>query len=247
MKTATLLFAFSLLAPACVSQQPAKAPPKDPFVVAAGEVLLADLVDRCAAYLDCNILLSPLELAGSTQPTQVRLQKSISTDLAGCEEFLTSILYRFGMALTHVSSHGPTYEVINIAGPRGREIVNRAVQRQPEQVLARPDLKVMVLTVVPLKHVNATMATNALRPFFASSGAPQGGGSLTLGNVGNNASMLLLGMQDQVAQAIRLLQACDVPMSPEDAERMRPGGNRLEAIEARLKALEDRLMEAGKK
>ena len=35
---------------------------------------------------------------------------------------------------------------------------------------------VPILTTVPLKNINATIATNALRPFFASTGSPQGGG-----------------------------------------------------------------------
>jgi hypothetical protein len=237
MKTATLLLSFALLNHACVSQQPAKTPPKDPFVVPAGEVSLTDLIDRCAAYLDCNILISPLELGNQPGATQFKLQKAISTDAAGCEEFLAGMLYRFGLALTHVSPQGPTFEILSMVGPRGREISNRAVKREPAEVLARPGLKVTVLTVVPLQHVNATIATNALRPFFASTGAPSGG-SLTLGNVGNNSSILLLGFQDQVAQAIRLLQACDVPQPKDEREAMISIGARLEQIEKRLEALE---------
>ena len=58
------------------------------------------------------------------------------------------------------------------------------------------------------------MATNSLRPFFASTG--QVGAPLTLGNVGNNRAMLLQGFTDQVAAAIRLLRTVDVPQEVRD-------------------------------
>jgi hypothetical protein len=169
MKPATLLLALFVLPPACIAQQPAKAPPKDPFVVAAGEISIPDLVDRCAVYLDCNILLSPHELATQNAPS-LRLQKAISTDRDGCEEFLASMLHRSGFALTRLDGSGQMLEVISMMGPRGREVGQRAVQRTVEEVLARPDLKMAVSTMVSLQHVNATIASNALRPFFASAG-----------------------------------------------------------------------------
>lgn len=245
MKATLALLSVLAVTPACVSQQPAKTPPKEPFVVEAGEVLLTNLIDRCAAYLDFNILLSPQELAGQQNGPAVRLQKAIATDRAGCEEFLASMLHRSGLALTYVNEKGTILEVISMNGPRGREVLNRAVQRTPEEVLARPDLMLPVSTVLPLKHVNATIATNALRPFFASTGMA-GTSSLTLGNVGNSTGLLLSGMQDQVAQAIRLVRACDVPPSPEQLERQVSTADRIEQLERRVKALEEKLGEAGK-
>jgi type II secretory pathway component GspD/PulD (secretin) len=238
MKTATLLLSLLALTPACVSQQPGKAPAKEPLVVDAGEVQLTNLIDRCAAYLDCNILCSPQELAQSGQGQTVRLQKALKLDRDGCEEFLTSMLYRSGLALVWLDDKGAMLEVISMSGPRAREVTNRAMERSPEMVLARPNLKLMVTTVVPLEHVNATIATNALRPFFASTGAPSAGGSLTLGNVGTNKALLVSGMQDQVAQAIRLLQKCDVPGSP-DGMGMGGADDHLAQLEKRVKALEE--------
>jgi hypothetical protein len=120
------------------------------------------------------------------------------------------------------------------------------MQRSVDEVLARPDLKLPVLVMVPLKHINATIATNALRPFFASTGAPGGGGTLTLGNVGNSSAMLLTGMQDQVAQAIRLIRGCDVPPPPEQMEQAANSGERIQQLERRVKALEDKLAESAK-
>jgi hypothetical protein len=57
---------------------------------------------------------------------------------------------------------------------------------------------------------------------------------------------VLSGMQDQVAQAIRLVRACDVPSPPD--ETMMPGvpPGRLEQLEQRVKALEEKLAAATK-
>ncbi len=239
MKTATLLLSFALFTalPSCIAQTPAKAPPKEPFVVAAGELSLTDLIDRSAAYLDCNILVSPQEL--STQ-NAVRLQKGISTDRDGCEEFLANMLYRNGLALTRMDEKGTMLEVIGLHGPRGREVASRAIECSPETVLLRPNLKLAVTTVVPLEHINATIASNALRPFFASTGQP-GSSTLTIGNVGSSKAMLISGLQDQVAQAIRMLRKCDVPGGMDGMGMPGMVDERVPALERRVKALEDAL------
>jgi len=242
MNTATLLFSLTALTAACVSQQPA--PAKAPFVLEAGEIALPSLIDRCAAYLGANILVAPDEMVGpAAQP--IRLQQAITTDQVGCEELLAEMLYRSGFALTHSNDKGTMLEVISMNGPRARIVANRSVSLSMEDVLARPNLKRWVTTTVPLQHVNAVIATNALRPFFASTGAPTGAGSLTLGNVGNNSSMLLSGMQDQVAQAVRLLRTVDVPPSKEEQATIFSQAARIDQLEQRVKALEEKLAGAG--
>jgi hypothetical protein len=182
-------------------------------------------------------------MAQAGQAPTVRLQKALKLDRDGCEEFLASMLYRSGFALTWLDEKGTMLEVISMMGPRAREVTSRAMERSPEQVLARPNLKLVVTTMVPVEHINATIATNALRPFFASTGAPAGGSSLTLGNVGSNKALLLSGMQDQVAQAIRLIKKCDVPGSM-DGMGMGMGGapdDRVVQLEKRVKSLEEQL------
>lgn len=244
MKATAVLFSLLAITPSCIAQQAGKAPPKEPFVVEAGDVQLGNLIDRCAAYLDCNILVSPQEMAQSGA-AQVRLQKAVTTDRDGCQEFLANVLSRSGFALTNLDGKGTTLEVISVQGPRAREISTRAMHATVEDVMKRPDLKIWVLTTMPLQHINATIATNALRPFFASSGGPSA--SLTLGNVGNNTSMLLLGPQDQVASAIRLLRTCDVPPPKEEVARGEMLAQRLEQLEARMKAIEEKLAALTKK
>lgn len=244
MKATLALLSVLAVTPACVSQQPAKTPPKEPFVVAAGEVTLEALIDRCAAYLDCNILCAPQELMNGPNQPAIKLQKGLAVDAAGCEEFLASMLYRNGLALTWLDEKGDLREVLSMNGPRGREVVARALERSPEQVLERPNLKLPVTTVVSLEHINATIATNALRPFFASTGAPMGGSSLTIGNVGSSKALLVSGMQDQVAQAIRLIRKCDLPGGMEGMGMPGVVDERLPALERRVRALEEQLGKA---
>jgi hypothetical protein len=236
-KSALLVVPFLLAA--CIAQDPPKQA-KAPFVVEPGEIELTAVIDRCASYLDCNILVSPTELASSAQSgAKVKLQKGVSTDRDGCVEFLTSMLWRSSLALTWLDDKHTMADIVSMVGPRGREVLARAQQVTPEQVLARPNLKIAVTTVVPLQHVNATIATNALRPFFASTGAPAGGGTLTLGNVGSGSAILLSGMQDQVAQAIQLLRTCDVPPPPDKTPTS--AVERIAELERRVKELEKRL------
>ena len=104
----------------------------------------------------------------------------------------------------------------------------------PEEVLRRPNLKMVVVTVVPLEHTQVQVATNSLRPFFASGGQP--GATLTIGNVGSNRAMLLQGFASQVAAAIRLLRLADVP--PKEVNR---------SLEDRVDELEERISELEKK
>jgi hypothetical protein len=222
MKATTITLALlTLIAPRVAAPTNASATP-EPFVVAAGDMLLGELIDRSAAYLDCNILVAQGDLAGPDGPVQFRLQKPVSLDHDGCEDFLGAMLYRSGLALTWVDSKGATREVLAIHGPRGRDISMRAQHATVEAVLARPDSMNWVTTFVPLVHINATIATNALRPFFASSGSSHT--NLTLSTTGSNAKIVLQGLQCQVAQTARLLRLIDTPMTEEEMLDAAAGG-----------------------
>ena len=240
MKTAHALFALLALAPTCLAQQTAQTTPKEPFVIEAGELTLSALVDRSAAHLGCNILLNPQEMATGPAPATVRLQHAVKLDRDGCEEFLTTMLYRSGFALVQLDDAGLMREIVSMNGPRAREVTARAITCTVEQVLARPNLKVPVTTVFELKYINATIATNALRPFFASVGSAGGGSQLTLGNVGNNSAMLMSGMQDQVAQAIRLMQRCDIPVPQGQLQQAESLLERIAQLERRVESLEQK-------
>lgn len=252
------LIPLTLAAAACAQEKP-----RPPFVFEAGEVAVYDLVDRCAAYLQRNILLAERELQVAVQQVGPRgrppvrpgakpgvveaidpntvtfaLQQPVVTDRDGCEEMLTGLLWTVGLALVPIDEKKGVYEVIAMSGARQREISARAVIRTAEQVLARPALRMFVTCVVPLEHTNATIATNALRPFFATSQQPQ----LTIGNMGNSSAVLLTGPQDQVALAVQLLQAADLPArggtEPEIAMQMQALGERIAEALRRIGELE---------
>ncbi|MBL8728954.1 MAG: hypothetical protein JNM25_11025 [Planctomycetes bacterium] len=233
MKTATL-FALVTLLPALAAQD--KPPAAKPFVLEAGEIKLTEFVDRCAGYLQWNVLSNAPELA-SCPMQEIRTQNRIEVDHDGCVELLSSMLARGNFVLTVLDEDKHLYEIIAANGPRNREIVNRAVRRTPEEILARPTLRMPVTTVLELKHTNSTIAVNALRPFFASAGSA-GSPSLTIGNMGNTSTVMLSGLQDQVATAIGMVRTGDVPM-PAEAETGDLG--RIEAIERRLAVIEKRL------
>ncbi len=127
--------------------------------------------------------------------------------------FFQTMLYIKGFALVPRGEGDlELLEIVNMGGPRGREITNGARYVKPEDLRQyASQTGVPILTTVPLKHINATVATNALRPFFGAGAAPTGG-SLALGNVGNNTAILLQGFGPQVYAAVELLNLVDQPV-----------------------------------
>jgi hypothetical protein len=187
---------------------------KDGFVLPEGAVGVEELIDAAALFLARNILWQGQELGN--QPPFV-FQKRLALDAIGCEEMLAQLLATRNLAVVPIDERRQVYEVLNLQGQRGREIVQRAVPRTPEEVLQRPNLKQIVLVTLPLQHINATIAVNALRPFFASN-SPMPGQGLNIGTAGSNEAVLVLGFTDQVAACIRMLQQCDRPLQERNPE-----------------------------
>lgn len=230
------LLATTLLLSAPALAQTAKELP--PFVFHAEETDMRTLVDRCAAYLQRNILFSPEDAAAKGLPQQLTLQQPIATDRKGCEDLLSQFLGRAGLALTYVDQEGKLLEVISMHGSRQAEIWQRAHLRSVEEVLARPNLRVPVLVQVHLQHTNSQIAQNSLRPFFATGNSNRG--ALTIGTMGNESALLVMGFQDMVAQALRMLQAADVPASKPPQEwqtQLKHLMSQVEALKIRLDAL----------
>lgn len=237
MKTRAALLAL-VLAAAAVGQDHL-ATRVEPFVLEPGPIALPDLIDRCAEYLGRNVLCNPQELATTSNAPALRLQQRVATYRDGCEELLAHLLSTQGLMLTVLDDDLGIYEVLSLYGPRGRDIATRAQRRTPEQILLRPRLKMPVITTVPLQFVNGTIATNALRPFFASQGNNPAG--ISFGNVGTNNAMLIVGPQDQVAQAIALIRACDVEPPPSQEPEGPTLANRLAQLEHRIGVIEKKL------
>jgi type II secretory pathway component GspD/PulD (secretin) len=245
--TVAISLALALAAPAASQQQlpspnrvvpvannagvqqalPAK---KAPFVFEAGDADLLELIERCGAYLQFNILVNGSELHSTgggrnrgrapakkvpvVEPRLVvSLQLPVVTDDDGCEELLSSMLWSHGLALVALDRNKSVYEVLSRQGPRMREIIASSARQTPEQVLARPMLRSYVTTVMQTKHINAMLANNALRPFFSAWGQQGNPDSLMIGTVGSKSSVLISGPQFMVASALKLLQEADVPES----------------------------------
>lgn len=236
-----------LAAPATTQAEPAVSTAKTPnpravagqgFVLEPGDINAGDLIDAAAKFLNRNILYSPAELQQACAGRPIHLQRRLELDARGCEEVLSSLLYIQGLALVPLDPERGFHEVIAMNGPRGRELGSRAVPLTPEEILARPYLKIQVLATVELQHINAVIATNSLRPFFANNN-PNSTAGLTLGNAGSNRAILLQGFSDQVAAAIRVLRQVDQPA----AETTPDMEQRLQQLEQQVRALQKALAE----
>ncbi len=200
----TLFLAFAVTA----QTDPTPTAKPQTFTIDAGTHGIPELTDRVAAFLDCNILYTTAELEGAGK---IRTTRRTEVDAKGCWELFGTLLYHKGLAIVTMDEARGFHEIIAMSGQRQREIANGAMFVKSENIEAYAGHKATpILTTVPLKNINATIATNALRPFFASTGSPAGGGSLTLGNVGNNTDMLVQGYGPQVAAACRMLRLIDV-------------------------------------
>ncbi|MCK5942191.1 MAG: hypothetical protein KAI24_09495 [Planctomycetes bacterium] len=103
-------------------------------------------------------------------------------------------------------------EIVLMTGQRGREVTNGARYVTPDELVNyRFQTGVPILTTVPLRHINAQLANNALRPFFAGTGGATAGSSVQIGNVGNKSALLLQGFGPQVYAAVELLKLVDEP------------------------------------
>jgi len=227
MNRSALALSFLMLLTGLRAQAPEAedAPKQAPFVFEAGTVRLTELVEKCGRYLKWNLLIDENEFVMAAnggrrarkpakgeeeQPLGpvVTLNLPVVTDQHGCEEMLGGFLWRHGFAVVPLDEQKDVYEIIHRSGQRAREISMRSRQRSVEQILARPDLRYYVTTVYEMKHGNAQLANNALRPFFAGNNNGQG---VQIGNLGNRAAILISGPQNMVANAIRLLQIGDKP------------------------------------
>ena len=237
MRLRTILFSLALAGSTLAQGERAQA---TPFVMPAGETPLATLIDTCADYLEWNVLYDAKALTDAGLVT--RLQRQIVTDRDGCEELLYTLLYRKGYAIKTIDPKRDVFEAIMMSGPRAAEISASAAYQPWQSILDRPTLKRPVITTFALKHIHAQRANNALRPFFAGRRGPS---TLMIGSVGDEQSLLLQGFQDQVAQAIQVIQLADKPQKPRPAiidgmsmsDFVRRLEERVSELEAKLRAL----------
>ena len=216
-------------------------PATAPFVFEAGEVELGDLIGKCASYLQQNIQCDGVNLNGTDAlAAKVVFDRPVVVDRDGCEDLLTSVLWRRGLAVVPMDESKHVCEVIPMNGPRRGEITARVAYRTAEQVLARPNLYRFVIVVYSPTHLNSLMASNAIRPLASSHSEMFHRVQMT--SLGPGGALVLTGSQHLVAGWLRVLQAADKPAlesagAPPDAST----SERLERIEALLAKLEQRL------
>ena len=230
----TILLAAIAAAPT-TAQETQRVGSRPVFVLEPGQITIGSLIDKSAQFLSWNILVNEQELASSCPGgSQIQLQNRIEVDKAGCEDLLTTLLQTKAIALRTLDTDKNLYEAISLNGSRSRDVFASAPQRTPEEILARPNLRMPVMTSVPLENINAVVACNALRPFFAAASGAQG---INIGCVGNVSAILLSGMQDQVANAIRLVKTSDVPPPAEHPSELAEEVKNLKERVARLEQL----------
>jgi general secretion pathway protein D len=161
---------------------------------------------------------NPTELTtGSTQGSVVSFLGTFRIKRDRFEEdffsFFQTMLYIKGFAVVPRGDGDlEMLEIVMMTGQRGREVTNGARYVTPDELPSyRFQTGVPILTTVPLKHINAQLANNALRPFFAGTGGTTAGSSVQIGNVGNKSALLLQGFGPQVYSAVELLKLVDEP------------------------------------
>jgi general secretion pathway protein D len=128
--------------------------------------------------------------------------------------FFQTMLYIKGFALLpRGTGDQELLEIVFIGGARRAEVSSSARYVPLDEIeIYRNQTGVPILTTVPLKNINANIATNALRPFFAQAGAAAQGGSVLFGTAGNNTALLVSGFGPQVYDAVKLLRIVDNPI-----------------------------------
>jgi hypothetical protein len=195
------------------------------FEIPAGRHSLRDLLERAARFLGQNHLLGDVE---RTDHVDIELQTPLSLDREGCSDVISQLAWTRGLVKVPLDAERGIWEWISANGPRRSEIASRPLFLSPTDVLEHPTRYVPVLTWVPLDHLDAQRASNALRPFMASSSS-----QVVVGNTGNDNAILLQGMQYQVAALIRILREADADLG---AKAEKHGLiERIERLEAALR------------
>lgn len=209
---ASLAFASALLPAQADAGAPKIQHDANTITLPVGDLPLQAVVDAAAAFLKVNILYNRAEIQAQGGTIFLQTPMTLARDKA--EAAISDLVYTNGFVLAPRDADQAVYELVHLRGPKAREAMQMAPQRTAEQVLSRPTLKQPVQTSLTLQNTNATIAINALRPFYAAtSGGPT---NMTFG-CADNHTMLLSGIQCEVAKAIELLRKVDVKSEDADA------------------------------
>lgn len=230
MRHPTLALAALLLVGAIPAQQvQAAAPRPAPFTIPPGDLKIAQLVDQAARYLHANFVVADPKLLAD--PTPFTLTEPVTTDRAGCLRALAAVLSTRGLAVVPLDADHDIYEIVHAWSERGVALQRAGEFVPSDQVLADPDGKQAIVTVVPLQHVRAPELTGAMRQFLASSEG--------IGAARNGESLIVAGERDHVAEVVRFAVTNDAPAA--DAATMQRLAAHVQRLEAAVAALRARL------
>ncbi len=172
-------------------------------MVQSGDHKLGNLIDQAANYLKRNYLFSD---KGNPEAS-FKLQESVVLNPKTCEEFISQIAFSKGYVMSPISHALGVYEFIYLQGNDRSRIPTSATPMTPKEVKAKSRHYIAVKTSITLKHLSAGPIAATMRSFFASRARNE---SLTFATM-TDRTILIAGFAPQVAHAIQLLEAADLP------------------------------------
>lgn len=227
-----------LLLGAGAAAQDAKAPV---FTLPAGEVGVGRLIEEAARCLRINVVRvdrqdeRPLVLAAPVQ-----------ADARGCRQVLDELLRQRNLVLMPLDAQLQLYLAISLKGPRHRLPFTYAPLVTPQEVLAQPAGKRIVLTILPLASDRATAIASAMNAQLAAARTPN---QPQVAALANGRGLMLVGFQDEVAKLMAQAQEQDRAPAPPAKEPQRDLGftARLHEIDQQIGELEKQLAELKQK
>ncbi|MFK7740434.1 MAG: hypothetical protein AB8H80_08920 [Planctomycetota bacterium] len=208
-----------------------------------GEFTIGEMLDAAAAYLCRNFVYDPGEIA-DRQP--FRLQRSLSLDAIGTEDVLHALLASRSLVALPLDATRGMWMVLPLDSETAARPMAMVPWRRPSDILARPNLRELVMTAVRLQHLDVRQMETALRSHFAMQrtwrpGAP------TVSQAGPH-TLVLQGYGDQLAQILSNLQALDEQASPPAAAPApAPSSKLVDGLMQRIERLEQQVEELRKR
>ncbi|MCB9877663.1 MAG: hypothetical protein H6835_08700 [Planctomycetes bacterium] len=175
----------------------------------AGTFTVTELIDAVAGYL-CRIYVYDLD--DVEQRATFTLQRALSLDALGSEEMLYALLAARNLAALPLDELRGVYQIIALDAQRPTTPIGTVPWRRPQDILLRPHLRELVLTAVPLEHLDAAQVAQALRAQFVLQQTWQPG-TPTVSSIGAHG-LVLHGYSDLLAQTIRVLHDLDRAFAP---------------------------------
>lgn len=201
----------------------------------AGEHQLEELIEKLTPLAGINAVMPP-EIQPKGRPLPgLRFVRDTTVQAPEALKFLSQTLYSAGFMLSPVDAQGKLYEIVSLRGSRRPVITGRPLRLTREQLVKNRGLYIHALCVLPLKHLDASRASNSLRPFFAGQGSQS---PIYFASASSNA-LVVAGLPDQLLGVAEMLDQIDRPEPAREQATLQ----RLAQLEARLKRLEARLQQ----